>query len=199
MELFRQRYRIEPARLQGWDYTAAGWYFVTICAKDRCCYFGKVENDIMRLSVVGEIVAEEWLKAEQVRVGVQLDQWVLMPNHLHGIVIILEGSEPPPAVETPAMGPETPSAMGPETPQRGVSTTKGSRLKPNSLGAIIGQFKSSCTKRIWAAGNSDFSWQSRFYDHIIRDEQSLNNIREYIINNPIKWTLDKDNSENLFL
>jgi putative transposase len=89
--------------------------------------------------------------------------------------------------------------METETPQRGVSTKKGSRLKPNSLGAIIGQLKSSCTKRIWATGNRDFSWQSRFYDHIIRDEHSLNTIREYIINNPIKWALDKDNPENLFM
>ncbi len=177
MVLFKQKYRIKSARLPGWDYAAAGWYFVTICTRERRCCFGDVESDAVRLSIIGKIVAEEWLKTGRIRSGVKLDQWVIMPNHLHAIVI-LEGSEPP---------------------QRGGSTSGTSGWKPNSLGAIMGQFKSASTKRIWTAGYRDFSWQARFYDHIIRDEQSLHNIREYIINNPMKWELDKDNPENLYM
>ncbi len=179
MALFKQKYRIESARLPGWDYAAAGWYFVTICTRERRCCFGDVVKGEMHLSIVGHIVAEEWIKTKQVRSGVKLDQWVIMPNHLHGIVV-LEGSKPLRIVETP---------------RRGVSTG----WKANSLGAIIEQFKSSCTKRIWAAGRQDFSWHPRFYDHIIRDERSLHDIREYIINNPLKWELDKDNPENLYM
>ena len=191
MALFRQRYRIEPVRFRGWDYSAAGWYFVTICTGKQRCFFGDVMDGTMRPSRIRQIVAEEWLKTEQIRAGVQLDQWVLMPNHLHGIIVLLEGSTLPQAGET-----KTFLAM--EPPHWGGST-KRSRLKPNSLGAIIGQFKSSCTKRIWVAENRDFSWHPRFYDHIIRDERSLNNIRAYIVNNPTKWALDKDNPENLFM
>lgn len=87
-----------------------------------------------------------------------------------------------------------------ETFHRNVSTKSGkSRLKPKSLGAIIGQIKTVCTKRIWEAGFDDFEWQDRFYDHIIRDDKSLHHIREYIMNNPLKWELDKNNPANLYM
>lgn len=82
-----------------------------------------------------------------------------------------------------------------ETTRRVVSTDKP-RLQSNSLGSIIGQFKSVCTKQIWADGYTDFRWQSRFHDHIIRDEESLNRIREYIINNPMKWEEDEHHPAN---
>lgn len=185
MALFKQKYRIESARLPGWNYAAAGWYFVTVCTRDRRYCSGEVETDTVRLSETGEIVAEEWLKTEQVRAGVKLDQWIVMPNHLHGIVII-EDIEPP-------------HRDGSTGERRDGSTSRTSHWKANSLGAIIGQFKSVCTKRVWAAGHLDFFWQARFYDHIIRDERSLHDIREYIVNNPVKWELDKDNPENLYM
>src|SRR5437667_144262 len=86
-----------------------------------------------------------------------------------------------------------------ETPQRGVSTADHSRLKAGSVGAIIGQFKSACTKRIWSAGFSEFAWQSRFYDHIIRNQESLDKIRDYILHNPVMWETDKDEPENLYM
>ncbi|MCX7840424.1 MAG: hypothetical protein N2559_13375, partial [Anaerolineae bacterium] len=94
-----------------------------------------------------------------------------------------------------------------ETPCRGVSTTTtttttmaaSAAWKSNSLGAIIGQFKSVCTKRIWRAGYRDFAWQARFYDHIIRNERALNRIRAYIANNPARWELDRNNLENVWM
>ena len=111
-----------------------------------------------------------------------------MPNHLHGIIIIK--NQPPPPVEIPHR----------ETFHRNVSTkTAKSRLKPKSLGSIIGQIKTACTKRTWEAGFDDFEWQDRFYDYIIRDDESLHNIQEYIINNPHKWELDKNNPANLYM
>src|SRR6266702_5532956 len=88
MTLFKDRYRVESARLKGWDYSAAGYYFVTICTRNRECWLGEVIDGIMRLSSVGEVVAEEWLKTSQMRDNVTLDDWVVMPNHLHGIVVI---------------------------------------------------------------------------------------------------------------
>ena len=106
-----------------------------------------------------------------VRQHVELDEFVVMPNHLHGILVINEGPK--------------------KTSHRDVSTK--TYLRSQSLGAIIGQFKSVCTKRIRGCGFSRFGWQARFYEHIIRDESSLGNIRQYIVDNPAKWELDDDN------
>jgi REP element-mobilizing transposase RayT len=184
MTRYKNKYRIESARCQNWNYTENGYYFVTICTRDRQCCFGDVIDGKMQLSPIGQIVAEEWQKTEQIRSNVQIDAWVVMPNHLHGIVIIHK------PVET--LRPDTLV----ETFRRNVFTDK-SRLKPNSLGSIIGQFKSVCTKRIWAAGFPDFGWQTRFHDRIIRDEESASQIREYIINNPARWESDKNNLKNI--
>lgn len=209
MTLYKNKYRIESARYQNWDYTSNGYYFVTICTHNREYFFGDVVADKMQLSPVGKIVAEEWHKTAQIRSYIELDEWVIMPNHLHGIIII-KNQPPPPLVETPHRGVSQQAKFHPqetfhpeakfhpqETFHRNVSTK--SRLKPKSLGSILGQIKTACTKRIWEAGFDDFEWQNRFYDHIIRDDQSLHNIQEYIINNPLKWELDKNNPANLYM
>jgi REP element-mobilizing transposase RayT len=186
MALFQNKYRIESTRLQGWDYSRAGLYFVTICTHDRAYFFGEISAGEMQLSPIGEIVTDEWQKAPQIRPNVELDAWVVMPNHLHGIVGITH-QMPKPAVETTRRVVSTPA----DAPT--------ARLQPNSLGAIIGQFKSVCTKRIWAAGFRHFAWQTRFYDHIIRDEKSLHKIREYIINNVGRWEQDRNNPGNIYM
>lgn len=182
MTLFKDRYRIESSRLKGWDYSSQGFYFVTICTRNRECFLGDVKDGDVHLSAAGQIVAEEWQKTQQLRDNVILDQWVVMPNHLHGIIVI-DGS-----VETPRWGVSDMETGHRQAGQRPVST----------LGSIIGQFKSVCTKRVWAA-NHVFAWQTRFYDHIIRDEKSLNEIRGYILNNPMRWELDRNNPENLYM
>lgn len=179
MTLFKKQYRIESTRLPGWDYASAGWYFITICTKDRRCVFGTVEKESVRLSTAGTIITAEWLKTPQVRSDVALDEWVVMPNHLHGVIVMLDWVHPS------------------ETPHRGVSTKQSK--KSYSLGTIVGQFKSACIKRIWATGFDDFAWQPRFFDHIIRNEKELDSIREYIVDNPLKWELEKDNPENLYM
>jgi REP element-mobilizing transposase RayT len=183
MALFDGKYRIESARLSGFDYTSEGCYFVTVCTRAKECFFGEVVRGEVRLSPMGEIIAEEWDKTAQVRPDVILDQCIIMPSHVHGVIAL-----------TKELGPRTV-----ETPQRGVSTgsrpqiVRPSRLPSHSLGAIIGQFKSACTKRIWAAAYRDFAWQPRFHDHIIRSDRSLNAIRQYILNNPMNWEFDEYN------
>ncbi|NUO82265.1 hypothetical protein HUU05_19505 [candidate division KSB1 bacterium] len=97
--LFKENFRIESTRLQGWDYSRAGWYFVTICTRDHVHFFGEVVNGEMQLSPIGEIVTEEWQKTPQVRSKVELDTWTVMPNHLHGIVVITHQISKPDAVE----------------------------------------------------------------------------------------------------
>ena len=202
MILYKNKYRIESARCQNWDYTSNGYYFVTICAQNREYFFGDLVVDEMQLSPVGKIVTEEWQKTAQIRSYIELNEWVIMPNHLHGIIII-KNQPPPPLEETPRWGVSQQATFHPEetfqpkTFHRNVSTK--SRLKPKSLGSIIGQIKTACTRRIWEAGFDDFEWQDRFYDHIIRDDESLHYIRQYIINNPLKWELDKNNPANLYM
>lgn len=176
---FKNKYKIKSARLKGYDYSQNGMYFVTICTKDHKEFFGEVIGGEMKLNVIGNIVEKEWLQTPIIRPYIFLDKWVIMPNHFHGIIEINN------SVETPRWGVLKPN----ETPHRGVST----------LGSIINQIKSVCTKKIQKAGYSDFAWQSRFYDHIIRDEESLNKIREYIRINPQKWEEDRSNIENIFM
>lgn len=182
MTLFKNKYRVESARLRGYDYASPGLYFITICTKNRESLFGDVVNGEMDLSPIGDIVADEWQKTPRVRANVQLDAWVVMPNHLHGIIWITH----------------TVPSSNVETSRRDVSTTNAkSRLQPNSIGSIIGQIKSVCTKRIRAAGFAEFNWQERFYDEIIRNERALDAIRAYIIYNPANWGKDKDNPVGL--
>ena len=172
---FGGRYRVETARLRGWDYGAAGWYFVTVCTRGRRRWLGDVVAGEVRLSEAGVIVAEELRNTEEVRPNVALDEWTVMPDHLHAIIVIKRGG---------------PTPILTSTSRQNVSPA--SRLTPGSLGSIVGQLKSVCTKRIRANGPRDFAWQPRFHDHIIRNETALNNIRKYIAQNPSKWRPNHD-------
>jgi REP element-mobilizing transposase RayT len=182
MTLFKNIYRIVSTRLRGWDYSAAGYYFVTLCTKNRHNFFGDVVNGEMILIPIGDIVGREWIKTATIRPNVRMDEWIIMLDHIHGIIVIHDPVE-------------TPRHVVVETPRRGVSTT----WKPNSLGSIINQIKSICTKRIWESGYSDFRWQSRFYDCILRNELSLQKARHYIQDNPLNWELDKKRSSDIFM
>jgi len=173
---FGNKYRIESSRLKDWDYSIPWWYYVTICTKHFRNWFGDVKDGQKILNDLGKIVEEEWLRTKDIRSNVELDYYVIMPNHFHGNIIIMD-------VETSRRDVSKEN----ETGQRPVST----QLKPNSLGSIIGQFKSICTKRIHKLGYLQFQWQPRFYDHIIRNENDLRRIRNYIQNNPLKWELDE--------
>jgi putative transposase len=152
-EKFKNKYRIESSRLQGYDYSQNGMYFVTICTKDREEFFGEIVGGKMVLNDVGRIVMEEWLQTPIIRTNIILDEWIIMPNHLHGIIEIRN-------VDT-SQGVETPQR---ETPQRGVSTDNNKRggynqsWKSNSLGSAINQIKSICTKKIWKSGHDNFHW-----------------------------------------
>lgn len=202
MTLFRGKYRSETARLKGFDYTAAGSYFVTINTKGMVAWFGEITDGEMMLSRIGEIVAYEWLATRRIRPSVRLDAWQIMPNHMHGIIMLhdseteaLSGRIQFADIQSYLVGTTDPVVVG--TTRQVVPTeeqqtsNKKLTLKANSLGSIIGQFKSVCSKRIHEMGNTDFQWQGRFYDRIIRNEEELDRIREYIINNPVQWNPDR--------
>jgi len=205
-DLFKNKYRIASTRLTCWDYTSAGIYFITICTWNRLAWFGQVQNGQMELSEIGGIIQDEWLKTAKIRSNVELDEYAIMPDHFHGIIMIINndslvGND----VETTRRVVSTtikPNSKESDITRRVVSTTIkpnskesditrrviSTTIKPNSLGSIIGQFKSVCTKRIRAINNYQFEWQSGYYDHIVRNESDLNRIREYIRNNPAIWT-----------
>ncbi|SRR5579884_170329 len=172
MDLYKNKYRIGSTRLKDWDYSSNGYYFVTICTKNRECFFGNIVDGKMILSEIGKIVLKEWQRTEQIRKNVRLDEWIIMPNHIHGIVVIDNGN-----VETHC------------------NASLQQKYPENNLSFIVRGFKSISTKRIHMSGFHNFAWQSRFYDHIIRDENSLQKIREYINNNPIKWDVDENNPD----
>ena len=198
-ELYSNKYRIASARKQDWDYSSDGGYFITICTRNRNDFFGKIVNGEMRLSAIGEIARDELLKTPQIRKNILLDEWIVMPNHIHSIFIINNYKNSNAIVETtghprrddpyrddPAGRPYKPADCihnPPPTPT----------LKPNSLGSIIGQIKSIVTKRVWEMGYIDFGWQPRFHDHIIHNDGELDRIRKYIYNNPKNWGNDKNN------
>ncbi len=180
-------YRIKSARMPNWNYGWKGSYFVTICTQGREFYFGDIVGNRMKLSEIGEIAESEWLKSPEFRpdMNLEMDEFVIMPNHLHGIITIGKN-------EYNEFNDGHRDAMHGDS---SITPTTKSGPQRNNLSSIIRGFKSAVTINA-RKFHVDFAWQSRFHDHIIRNEESLNNIRNYIRNNPLNWTNDSSNHEN---
>ena len=159
-------------RLQYYDYALAGAYFITIVTQNRKCLFGDIVDGEFRSNNWGQIVQDEWEKSAQVRKEIELDAFVVMPNHVHGIVVIS-------ATAGRATG-RSPLQSGP---------AKG------SLGALVAGFKSVVTRNINELSGSPGTpvWQRNYFEHVIRNEDSLNRIRQYILDNPLRWEFDREN------
>ncbi len=166
-------------RLPGYDYGQAGAYFVTIVTAGRRPVFGNVVDGDMVLSDVGLIAVEEWERTAIVRPDVELDAFVVMPNHMHGIIVIPDRHD---GRATPRVAPTS-------------AAPRGSGPPTESLGAIVGQFKAAVTRRATALRNLPGTplWQRNYFEHIIRDETDLERIRAYISNNPSRWDGDVEN------
>jgi REP element-mobilizing transposase RayT len=175
-------------RLRNYDYRSAGAYFVTVCAFQRECLFGEVVDGEMRVNRFGEIVQAEWEKSAMVRENLQLDEFLVMPNHLHGIVIIVDdvGATRRVARNNADQSKRATQRVAPTGPVAG------------SVGAFLGQFKSIVTKRINTIRSNPGCplWQRNYYEHIIRSECELGNIRRYIEENPLNWDQDENNPAN---
>ena len=184
MTLYKNKYRVESARLQSWDYSADGFYFITICTQNRACLFGQIVNGHMRLSGVGEIVLREWNQSFEIRSELFCDCFVIMPNHIHAVVVI-DKNDDIDVVETHGRASLQQQQQQPKKPMP--------IRRPKSLSSFVAGFKSSATKQINAFRNTPGMpvWQPRFHDHIIRNENELQRIRRYILNNPAKWQGDK--------
>ena len=199
MTLYKNKYRVETTRLKNWDYSSNGYYHITICTKTREHIFGRivVETGLkpvstkMTLNEYGKIVEKCWHDLPDHYSNLKLDEFVIMPNHIHGIMIIDNNDIPASAgvVETGLK----PVSTRTTTPIPTQTTNK----KQHGLFEFVRAFKTFSSRRInelrLSPGTS--VWQSRFYDRIVRDENELNRIREYIQNNPINWKNDDLNLE----
>ncbi len=179
------RHHRRSIRLKGYDYSQEGAYYVTVCVRNRQCLFGEVVEGEMALSAWGEIVQQEWLQTAVVRPYVRLDEFMVMPNHFHGILCIVDDSGRGDARVAPTGTERTDAVHGSHGPQ------------PGSLGAIVGAFKSAATKRINVLRVSPGAkvWQRGYWEHIIRHDRALDRIREYIATNPARWALDPENPD----
>lgn len=218
MDRFQNKYRIPSTRLQNWDYRWIGAYFITICTKDRINYFGQIENYEMELSHIGIIADIFWNEIPHHSQNVELGAYIVMPNHIHGILIISQND-----VESVINFDndniktrnsnivETGHALSlqqqkkqqqnqkqnkfsidnkPESIQKIIGQNRFQNIGKNSISSIIGSYKSAVTKHAHRLG-FEFAWQTRFYDHIIRNDLSFEEITNYIINNPANWSNDK--------
>ena len=181
MKYEAQTHHRRSIRLKGYDYSQPGAYFVTLVTNQREEIFGEVANGGMRLNQLGEIVHAEWLKTAEIRSNVELheDEFVIMPNHVHGIIWI---------VETQSVG----ATHRVVRATHRVAPTKGT-LVPNSIGAILAQFKSITAKRINVLRDTRgvTVWQRNYYEHIVRDQTDMENIWNYINTNPLHWQDDQ--------
>ena len=203
-DLYQNKYRISSARLQSWDYASEGLYFVTICTQNRERYFGEVINGEMQPSEIGQVVNEEWFKTPGLRpdMNVELGEFVVMPNHIHGIVIIganeynSDGGVVALGIDADINaridGRDAIRVDGRDAMHRVSTTTAKNQFGPQrkNLASIIRGYKSVVTT--YARKNQiDFAWQPRFHEHIIRSEDDYDRISTYIAHNPENWNQDK--------
>jgi putative transposase len=167
-------------RLQGYDYSQAGAYFFTVCTRCRECIFGDVVTGQMQPNDMGRIVQSVWNSLPRVYDGIELDTFVVMPNHVHGIIIIRS-----------AVGAihESPLQMERATPRPIVHRRR------MLVSKIIGRFKMVSAKQVNILRKSSGTalWQRNYYEHVVRDEVSLTRIRQYIVDNPAQWEFDEEN------
>ena len=176
-------HRDQSLRLKGYDYTNTGAYFVTIVTQGRLCLFGEMVGEEMRLNEGGEMVCRVWEALPRRFPVIEIDVFVVMPNHLHGIIVINQ--------------PVARGLVDTRTPDGGVDAPTPDRI---ALGDVIGAYKSLTTVEYirgvktvkWTPFHGRL-WQRNYYEHIVRYDESLRSIRQYVLDNPGRWAFDKEN------
>ncbi len=191
-----QEHHRRSIRLPAYDYAQEGYYFVTICSHHRKAYFGNIDRrGVMKLSSIGQIVKNDWLQIPTYFQNIRLDKYVIMPNHLHGIILIKGYFRRGLIHQTP----DIPyGKIDGRDESRPYSILKNPmKIKRATLGQIIRHFKGRAAYDIHQNGFPSFQWQRNYYEHIIRNEESIEKIREYILQNPENWRNDRDNPINI--
>lgn len=204
---YRNKYRIPSTRLQNWDYGWNAIYFVTICTKDRIHYFGEIDDGKIKLSPIGAVADVLWHELKNHFDNIELDAFVVMPNHIHGIIAINNGDignngnvgnvgRDNACVVSTSCDPTTTcqSAVSctqqmPQ-PYQTIGQKRFQHQGLKTLSSIVGSYKSAVSRHVHRLGY-EFSWQPRFYDNIIRNSVTMNKIQNYIRNNPNNWNEDK--------
>jgi len=180
-EFFNNKYHIASIRLSHWNYGWPSFYYVTICTKDRICNLGEIKNGDVYLLELGQIVFECWLEIPKHFNNVKLDDWIIMPNHLHGIIEIVEDDNDLQKCRDRVYPVSTRGKFG--------------HVSKKSLSSIINTFKGAVS-RSCHKNNLAFQWQDNYYEHIIGNEEDYARIKEYIALNPINWEKDRNNPKN---
>ena len=173
-----KKYNRKSTRLKNHDYSQNGAYFVTICAHKYQHLFGDIKNNQIRLNKFGKIVCNEWIKTPMIRRNIKLDSFVVMPNHFHGVIHILQRRG---------------------TARRAPTMERFGKPVCGSVPTIVRSFKSAVTKRINETRNTSRIpiWQRNYFEHIIRNGNDLLRIQKYVDNNPSNWDNDRNNPKNL--
>ena len=158
---YNGQFLTKSARLSKWDYGSNGKYFVTICTRDQKNYFGEIQNGSMIMSEIGEFTRQCWEEIPDHHPFIDLETFIIMPNHIHGIILIGKTDK----------NKWTQNKFGPQS---------------QNLGAVIRDFKAAVTRHA-RKHSIDFQWQARYHDRIIRNDQEMEQIRDYILNNPLRW------------
>ncbi len=173
-------------RLRDYDYSQAGKYFVTICAWQRECLFGEIVNGEMQLNDLGQTMETVWFCLPDHYIGIELDEFVIMPNHFHGIIDIVGAQFIAPDLGITSYGDKS-------------ASNQGAMNRAPTVGGVVRGFKARCTHAINIIRSNLGCpvWQRNYYERVIRNETELTRARDYIVNNPLKWELDKENPANL--
>ncbi len=167
-ELYKKRYRIDSIRIKKYDYSNPGWYFITICSSKKQPWFGWCKNERVCLSKVGEKAYQFWQKIPEHNKNVDIGEFIVMPDHMHGIIRIKDRHK-----------------SRRDAPWRVCTGVQG--MVKGSLSVVVNQYKGSVKRWCNQNGFDNFKWQSNYYESIIRSEKHLFNVRRYIKNNPKKW------------
>ncbi len=171
-------------RLKDYDYTQAGAYFVTICTKGHQCLFGEIQEGRMQLNATGRIASAQWQQLPNRFTDLELGEWIIMPNHIHGILVITSRGE----------ASHNKSLALPVSISKDASPLRPTGTTPGSLAAIIQNYKSITSRKLSSQIENikGSVWQRNYYEHIIRNERDLHAISEYILANPQNWQKDTE-------
>ena len=169
--------RRRSIRLEHYDYRQPGAYFVTVCTLGRQCWLGEIKEDELTPSIAGEIVRTAWNSLPERYPSISTDAFVVMPNHIHGVIIISSPDDMNVGAQFIASD----------------SKNEGVTNHAPTLGERVRAFKAVSTRLIHQAGLDAFGWQRNYYEHIVREDAELGRIRKYILENPLRWALDEDN------
>jgi putative transposase len=194
-ESILEKYRRRSIRLKGYDYSQPGYYFVTLCTKDRECFLGEIASSKMILNEMGKMVENIWREIPIYFLFISIDQYIIMPNHFYGIIKIADQNK----------GSHNCRGLINQTPT-GHQTYSSDPISNDwilmknpkiTLGKIVRYFKAKSALEIRNKMGNSFCWQRNYYEHIIHDENELTRIRKYIQDNPVNWSNDEDNPVNI--